>query len=150
MALAENPQPGSEKRVRQVSRWLALGIPRREIVRRCSELFKVGERQADVYIQRATGLVQALSEQDERANLNRHLSARRLLGEDAWEAGDHGVALRCFEDEAKLLGLYKSPKDQSKCDRIDPSSLAEELQRLTQQPVRAGDQPDARRSDPLQ
>jgi hypothetical protein len=62
------------------------------------------------YQQRADGILTGARERSRKKAWRRHLAQRRHLYARAATSGDLGIALRCLQDEATMLGLYPSTK----------------------------------------
>lgn len=126
MAVGEKPNWQTEQRIGKVAVWLAQGFSRSEIVRKCSEIWNVSDRQASAYLQRAQNQVEAATRETREGEMRRHLVLRRLLSSEAWDAGDLKTALAALRDHADLLGLYR---EKATHDVIDPDQLADEIAR---------------------
>jgi hypothetical protein len=97
-----------DERVNVVYDLLLRAYSRTQIVRHCSETWKVGERQAENYISRARQLM-ALDAELERPQWLAAAVARLVDYERrASEANQLSVALKALEDQARLLRFEMS------------------------------------------
>ena len=97
-----------DERVNAVYDLLLRAYSRTQIVRHCSEIWNVGERQAENYISRARQLM-ALDAELERPQWLAAAIARLVDYERrASEANQLSIALKALEDQARLLRFEMS------------------------------------------
>lgn len=105
--LADEPTFEAETRIQEVAVWLAKGLPRVSCVRAASEEFEVGERQAREYVRHAEQRLRRISSGKEaRELIGIHVARREVMALAAWHNGDLALALKIFDSQARLQGLF--------------------------------------------
>jgi hypothetical protein len=101
-----------QKRVETVRSLILSGMDTDAIVLNVSEMYKVTPRMVYKYIEKARAKNQAFIEIKEAEMFSEHISIRRYIRQKAIADKNYSAALAAAKDEAALMGLYASDKQQ--------------------------------------
>ena len=102
-----------ELRVKTACKLLIEGKSREEIVQYSTKKWRVGERQADKYIQKAKEIIATTVKREVEYDYSRAIMRYDDLYKRALEKGDYRTAMSINKEMTLLQGLYKSQVEHS-------------------------------------
>ena len=96
----------SAKRLDEVYQLLLDGYNRAEILQYCAENYKIKDRQADIYIQKANEKILNLySDDDKKTMLNKHIAMKYAIYQKLMDDCDYKEANKILESIERMINI---------------------------------------------